>query len=634
MTVFVKELGGELQIFKDVSPDEYVGSFRRLLLSRELSPKLILFPITDAALWARITTDPAAETAFLSSSPKPEPAHGESPVLAGMRLLAVPPDIWGKCLTFAAPFHLIECVFASGYLHPARPSCSCAVFSFAYCLQIAARYRSHADGGAGTSAGGLASLGALAAALPGVETATATDSSRQFIEELHKLAPKEIPAVEVLEAALEHPLPELLVHRGEFAEFYLVSQQLGGALLPVRVVDGVGMYHRSLSRQFAYALFNVIFQEGANVSEMDITVSIAAVVSRLLTLLSGGSRLHLTAAHNLADASDATVRDNRPDFMCWVQHALVFKGEYKMSSTQWEEAKDDLVEKMTAGNVLALSGLPYLLCHAAAGMELQFFALHEHRAELHLRPLTRVLKLNNQRDRATAMVAVCNIFRLLCRLADCVRTSAGLTFGEWHPRGRGQLLLDCHQVIKKCEPAAPKATAQELYGQLAAGLPCCIKVVEATWKARRVRLVMTPVAMQTRPATAAELTAAMRCALTALEALHARGFVHRDVRPPNILFAGGNKWLLVDFEAADRVGSVMPADLIDVAHLPPEVQPGDAGKPYTAAGDMYCLGKVMKAWAQPAWLDDAGRALQAALLDADPARRPSAADALANPWFG
>lgn len=603
VTVFVKELGGELQVFKDVSPNEYVGSFRRLLPSRELSPKSTLFHITDAALWARITADPAAETAFLSSSPKPEPVHGESPVLAGMRLLAVPPDVFK------------------------------------------ARYRGHAAGGVGTSAGGLAGLGALAAALPGVETAAGFDSSRQFVEELHKLAPAEIPALEALDAALQHPLPELLVHRGDFADFHFVSQLLDGALLRVRAVDAVGMYHRSLSRHLAYALFVMDFQDseawGATASEMDATVDIAAVVARLLRLLSkdDGSRLHLTTAHNSVDISDATVCEKGPDLLCWARHALVFKGEYRMSSTQWEEAKDDLVAKMTAGNVLALSGLPYLLCHAVAGTNLQFFALHERRAEdtvsLHLRPLTRVLKMDNLRDRGTAVVAVCNTFRLLCRLKDGVRRSAGLAFGVWHRRGRRKLLLEYHQVTKKCEPAAPKATAEELYGKLADGLPCCIRVVQQDWSASgRVRLVMTPVAMQTRPMTAAEHKAAMRCALTALAALHANGFVHRGVRPPNILFAGGNQWLLVDFEAADRAGSVMPAGLIDDAHLPPEVQAGNPRKRYTAAGDMYCLGKVMQVWSKPAWLDDAGRALLAALLDADPARRPSAAGALASPWFG
>lgn len=131
VTVFVKELGGELQVFKDVSPNEYVGSFRRLLPSRELSPKSTLFHITDAALWARITADPAAETAFLSSSPKPEPVHGESPVLAGMRLLAVPPDVFKGALP--------RCSFPSDCvrvreLYPAFPSFFRAVCVFACCL--------------------------------------------------------------------------------------------------------------------------------------------------------------------------------------------------------------------------------------------------------------------------------------------------------------------------------------------------------------------------------------------------------------------------------------------------------------------------------------------------------------------
>ena len=53
---------------------------------------------------------------------------------------------------------------------------------------------------------------------------------------------------------------------------------------------------------------------------------------------------------------------------------------------------------------------------------------------------------------------------------------------------------------------------------------------------------LTPLAYLKTPRTEEELRAAVKVVLEALKELHARGFVHRDIRWPNILYTGQVGW--------------------------------------------------------------------------------------------
>jgi serine/threonine protein kinase len=48
---------------------------------------------------------------------------------------------------------------------------------------------------------------------------------------------------------------------------------------------------------------------------------------------------------------------------------------------------------------------------------------------------------------------------------------------------------------------------------------------------------------------------ALRDVVLALAALHAQGWVHRDVRWPNILQVDSGAFMLIDFEYAARIGT-------------------------------------------------------------------------------
>lgn len=125
-----------------------------------------------------------------------------------------------------------------------------------------------------------------------------------------------------------------------------------------------------------------------------------------------------------------------------------------------------------------------------------------------------------------------------------------------------------------------------------------------------------------------------------LEALHAAGFIHRDVKPHNILFAGGRA-KLADFGVAKGDPSeaerslTLPGSMVGTwAFLAPELVAGDAA---SVASDVYALGvttflgltgQYPETAAQPvsAVAPELGTAFDSALaraLDEDPAARSS-----------
>ena len=96
------------------------------------------------------------------------------------------------------------------------------------------------------------------------------------------------------------------------------------------------------------------------------------------------------------------------------------------------------------------------------------------------------------------------------------------------------------------------------------------------------------------PLSEAELTSLVLPMLDGLEAIHAEGLIHRDIKPRNIVIRGNGTPVLIDFGAARRVGQEQTSltALISPGFSPPEQYSSDpsAQGPWT---DVYAMAGVV-----------------------------------------
>ena len=353
-----------------------------------------------------------------------------------------------------------------------------------------------------------------------------------------------------------------------------------------------------------------------------------ALVGRVWRTLSALSTFTYVDDRNSVDRTGATQGRLRPDYCGYSNHVLVAKAEHKATRNELALALDELASKMNVWNAVIMRGMPFLPCFAVGGELIQFAVVRSGPAGVAcVEPVTDQMSMASPRDRLRVVATAFNMFRILASLRARMPAHI-IPLYEKQQRADGTVTVFDDHVVKTCRRVAPEA----VYDALASGdIPCAVRVLERTLPSVAyplARFKLSPVAFQTLPCDEAELRCAITAVLRALAALHARGFVHRDLRWPNVLADGHGGWLLVDFELADVAGKPLLAAAVTTDAVAPEVRVPDA--PYTPADDVWQVGRLL-ASAGVSLSPDA--TALAAALTAPRAARPSAAQALAHPWL-
>ena len=354
-----------------------------------------------------------------------------------------------------------------------------------------------------------------------------------------------------------------------------------------------------------------------------------ALTGRAWRLLSFLSAFSFHDDRNSVDTSGATQKRLRPDYCGRSNHALIVKAEHKKLPAELQLALEELKSKMSTWNPLTMRGMPFLPCYAVGGELLQFAILYTNAGGgIHLETVSDPLNMSVPHDRLRILSASLQFFRVFVWLRARMPPSVIPLYVEQRRDDGGSVTVYDDHVVKHTR----RLGAPGVYGLLAAGtIPCAVRVTscrEPCDATPFARLEMTPVGLQVLPGNEAELVVAVKCVLRALSALHQHGYVHRDVRWPNVLITAGALWMLIDFELAAEEGASLPNRAIDVDLVAPEARP--LGAQYTAADDIWQVGTLVESAGLE--VSPGARAFACALC-ATRAERPNAGEALMLPWL-
>ncbi|RGB41957.1 hypothetical protein C1646_751569 [Rhizophagus diaphanus] len=146
----------------------------------------------------------------------------------------------------------------------------------------------------------------------------------------------------------------------------------------------------------------------------------------------GGGLLPIEMDRNSKDQGTTAVGNKRPDFLCWTNDVLLFKGEEKADAKDFPIAERELEDKCNKFDPLNFGNIQFMLCYAVAGPNLRFYAID---GSPNANPLNRLVSLSNRldiknsRDRVSILCIVVNIARI-------IRTVNGRIPGSIVPIGK------------------------------------------------------------------------------------------------------------------------------------------------------------------------------------------------------
>ncbi len=326
--------------------------------------------------------------------------------------------------------------------------------------------------------------------------------------------------------------------------------------------------------------FNFSDAENANITLWDMLIRIP------IENMAGILKLFIQVGRNQEDKS-TTLKAKKPDFLLWMNNILVLKGEEKGSASDFEMARQELVEKMKKIHVTIFGSLPFLFAYAAANARVQFFAIDR---SLNFEEISTEFDLRKLEELIQCVVFSLKICRILFHYKPLLPTGFTPMYQKI-PRNNGTITLYEDYILKKLErPPYDLDAVNRISDAIEEGL------IECTIRCnvrRNLTFQLAPVGYTIKPASDGEFIAALVCVARALVGLHAQGFVHRDIRWPNVLCLGNRSFILIDFESVGRVGDSIPEELLCSRMLDPLGLVSDVKHEYYHWHDMYQVGGLI-----------------------------------------
>eukprot|EP00611_Tribonema_gayanum_P012115 TRINITY_DN2265_c2_g2_i2.p1 TRINITY_DN2265_c2_g2~~TRINITY_DN2265_c2_g2_i2.p1 ORF type:complete len:526 (-),score=94.04 TRINITY_DN2265_c2_g2_i2:246-1823(-) len=332
---------------------------------------------------------------------------------------------------------------------------------------------------------------------------------------------------------------------------------------------------------------------------------------------------------------------------------MVAKLEEKDDRYQISEAQHELGEKTAVWSPLYYGNLPYLLCIAIAGSEVQFCAV-ERGVPSTAVAIGASYDMQRISDRASLAIATFNFYRLL-KAASTYVPSSVLTVG-WDLKRTVKLdhgyfytrtlhFLSASLAVRKSISPWPVyaqhwgvefsdiARAYSATSTASGLIHVSPASGEPTINGAKYLVQLGPIGLQQahiRLDSESQLNNAAHGILHGLLALHQAELVHRDVRWANCAcdVASASRFYLLDLEMcaqADREPRMAHAP----AHWGPHALVGGL---YTAASDLHCLGLMLRRYSNLCTGVN-GRAFLGIISAHANNLRASAAELLQHPWI-
>jgi hypothetical protein len=294
-----------------------------------------------------------------------------------------------------------------------------------------------------------------------------------------------------------------------------------------------------------------------------------SLIKEVLQKLLYFSNLSIYSSRNVKDASNTTEPSLRPDFLFYVNQFLILRGEEKKKRGELNVAKNELIDKLRKWSVHTFGYLNYIFGYACAGEALTFCSIFRTGK---ISDISRIYDLESVVDRFEIVICVINLARLFKTVAHRIPSGSVMLYRPIH-RLNGCIIEIRDDYIMKKIPFTLQEYREKfdyletiyrlLSVQSVPHVPELLEIKESLKKRgdiRYIELKLRPCGLEIIPQSLQLLLFALNSVILALESIHKLGYVHRDIRWPNIIYVSDKDWRLIDFENSSLANDQLIAD--------------------------------------------------------------------------